>query len=62
MIVTICYIAECFTFGKEPELENIDINYQKKRIIDLFLGLISLKWAIYALIFINCYKKINKVW
>jgi len=43
MIVTICYIAECFTFGKEPELENIDINYQKKRIIDLFLGLISLK-------------------
>lgn len=25
MIITICYIAECFTFGKEPDIENINI-------------------------------------
>ena len=27
MVVTICYIAECFTFGKEPNLENINISF-----------------------------------
>jgi len=27
MIVTMCYIAECFTFGREPDLENMNIDY-----------------------------------
>ena len=27
MLVTTCYIAECFTFGREPDLENINIDY-----------------------------------
>jgi hypothetical protein len=27
MMVTICYIAECFTFGKEPDLDNLNIEY-----------------------------------
>lgn len=25
MIPTICYIAECFTFGKEPDLDNFNV-------------------------------------
>ena len=27
MVVVMCYIAECFTFGKEPDFENIDIDF-----------------------------------
>jgi hypothetical protein len=27
MLVGICYIAECFTFGKEPDIENINVEY-----------------------------------
>ena len=29
MIVTICYIAQCFTFGKDPDLENLDLKFQR---------------------------------
>ena len=41
MIVTICYIAQCFTFGKEPDLENLNIQFQRKLIVDIFLSLLS---------------------
>jgi hypothetical protein len=41
MVVTICYIAECFTFGREPNLENIDLEFQRKHIVDVFLSLLS---------------------
>lgn len=41
MIVTICYIAECFTFGREPDLENINIEYQRKHLVDTFLTLLN---------------------
>lgn len=41
MVATMCYIAECFTFGKEPDLENIDIQFQRKHIVDIFLTLLS---------------------
>lgn len=41
MVVTICYIAECFTFGREPDFENIDIEYQRKHIVDVFLSLLN---------------------
>ena len=43
MVVTICYIAECFTFGREPDLDNIDIEYQRKHILDVFLSLLKFK-------------------
>jgi len=41
MIVTVCYIAECFTFGREPDLDNIDLDFQRKHIIDVFLSLLN---------------------
>jgi len=41
MVVTMCYIAECFTFGREPNLENIDLEYQRKHVVDVFLSLLS---------------------
>ena len=25
MLIAMCYIAECFTFGTEPQIENIDL-------------------------------------
>ena len=25
MVVAMCYVAECFTFGLEPNLDNIDV-------------------------------------
>ena len=43
MIVTMCYIAECFTFGREPDLENLNLDFQRKHIVDVFLTLISMK-------------------
>ena len=45
MVTTMCYIAESFTFGREPALENIDIEYQRKRIVDVFLSLINFNWG-----------------
>ena len=41
MLVTMCYIAECFTFGREPDLENLNLEYQRKHIVDVFLSLIN---------------------
>ena len=41
MIVTICYIAECFTFGREPDLENINLEYQRKHLVDTFLSILN---------------------
>jgi hypothetical protein len=41
MIVTMCYIAECFTFGREPDLENINLEYQRKHLVDTFLSLLN---------------------
>ena len=43
MLVIMCYIAECFTFGKEPDLDTFDVNYQRKRIVDVFLGIVNLR-------------------
>lgn len=41
MMITVCYIAECFTFGREPDLDNLDIAYQRKHIADVFLSLMN---------------------
>ena len=41
MVVTMCYIGECFTFGREPDLDNIDLEFQRKHIVDVFLSLLS---------------------
>ena len=41
MVVTMYYIAECFTFGKESDLDNIDIQFQRKHIVDVFLTLLG---------------------
>ena len=41
MIVTMCYIAECFTFGREPDLENINLDHQRKHLVDTFLSILN---------------------
>ena len=42
MIVCICYIAECFTFGREPDFKNLDLETFRKHIVELFIRFISL--------------------
>jgi hypothetical protein len=42
MLVAALYVAECFTFGREPDLENVDLDFQRKHIVDVILGLINL--------------------
>lgn len=29
MLIAMCYIAECYTFGLQPELELIDLEFQR---------------------------------
>ena len=41
MVVTMCHIAECFTFGREPDLDNADLEFQRKHVVDVFLSLLS---------------------
>ena len=41
MLITVCYIAECFTFGREPDLDNLDIEYQRKHIAGTLLSLMN---------------------
>ena len=41
MLVVMCYIAECFTFGKEPDIDNIDVKYQRKHIVDIIMTLLN---------------------
>lgn len=39
MLALICYIAESFTFGKEPDLDNFDPDVGRKHIADTILSL-----------------------
>lgn len=41
MLVVMCYIAECFTFGREPDIDNIDVKYQRKHIVDIIMSLLN---------------------
>lgn len=44
MVVVLCYISECFTFGREPDLEEMDevsIHKQRQHIVDVFLSLLN---------------------
>ena len=41
MIVNICYIAESFTFGREPDFKNLDIDKFRQHIVDLIISVVS---------------------
>jgi hypothetical protein len=41
MLVTMCYIAECMTFNKPLDLEGFNIEYQRQKIISVFLTLLN---------------------
>jgi hypothetical protein len=42
MIVNICYIAESFTFGREPDFDKLDIEKFRQHIVDVIISVISL--------------------
>jgi len=41
MVTAVCYLAECFTFGKEPNIENMEIEWQRQHIVDVFLSILN---------------------
>ena len=41
MIVAVCYIAECITFGKQVEMDIFTPEIERQRILDTFLTLLS---------------------
>ena len=41
MLVTMCYIAECMTFNKPLDLEGLNVEYQRQKIISVFLALLN---------------------
>ena len=42
MIVTVCYIAECITFGRPVQLDTVNIELERQKIIDTFVTLLRL--------------------
>lgn len=42
MVVAMCYIAECLTFGREPDLHSFDIEIYRKHIVHVILNLVNL--------------------
>ena len=42
MIVAMCYIAECLTFGREIELDSLDIENERAKILDTLLSFINI--------------------
>ncbi len=40
MAVAICYIAECYTFEKKPDFKNMQIDFLRNHIVDVFISLI----------------------
>ena len=40
MIVAVCHIAECITFGKQIDVENIDLKLERQRILSNFISLL----------------------
>lgn len=43
MLITSCYVAECLTFGKEPEFEKVDIEYWRNHMVDVILRLLNFR-------------------
>lgn len=41
MVVACCYIAECITLNKEIDLDTFDPDYERQKIVDTFLTLLS---------------------
>ncbi len=41
MLVAMCYIAECVTFNRPIDLDSLDVELQRQKIIDVFLSLLS---------------------
>jgi hypothetical protein len=42
MVVVMCYIAECHTFGRVPEFDSFDIDFYRKHIVHVLLNLANL--------------------
>ena len=41
MLIAMLYVAECFTFGKEPDLSSFNVDNHRKHIVDVILGLVN---------------------
>jgi hypothetical protein len=43
MIVAVCHIAECITFGRPIDLELFNLENERRRILDTFVSLLRLQ-------------------
>jgi hypothetical protein len=41
MIVAMCYISECISYGRTVELETFNVELERNKVIDTFLTLLS---------------------
>ena len=41
MVVAACYVAECYTFGIEPNLQNMDVQVQRMHVLDVIMSFLS---------------------
>ncbi|MFS8160375.1 MAG: hypothetical protein ACMG6E_09260 [Candidatus Roizmanbacteria bacterium] len=41
MVVAMCHIAECITFGKQIDLETLNIERERQRIVNTFITLLG---------------------
>ena len=43
MVIAVCHIAECLTFGKPIDMECFNANEERQKILDTFLTLLRFK-------------------
>ena len=43
MVVAVCYIAECVTFGRPIEMDIFNANEERQKILDTFVTLLRFK-------------------
>ena len=43
-MIAMAYIADCFTFNRNIDLETFNVNRERNKMIDLLLALLKFKW------------------
>ena len=47
-MIAMAYIADCFTFNRNIDLETFNVNRERNKMIDLLLALLKFKWTYYT--------------
>ena len=44
-MISMAYIADCFTFNRNIDLETFNVNRERNKMVDLLLFLLKFEWA-----------------